>query len=122
MVEFHLSDESLKRLYFVGDTGYNPVDFKEIGKSFNRIDLSLIPIGTYRPKKFMSPVHVGPEEAVQIHKEVGSNLSLGMHWKTFNLSDEPIHQPPYDLFCELERRGVDSGSFLAPEPGQKIYW
>ena len=43
-----------KTLYFVGDTGYNHVDFKKIGEKFQNIDLSLIPIGSYSPPQ----VHV----------------------------------------------------------------
>ena len=32
--------------------------------------------------------HVNPEEAVDIHEDVKSNFSLGIHWGTFNLSYE----------------------------------
>lgn len=111
-----------KTLYFVGDTGYNEHDFKEIGRKFNDIDLSLIPIGAYSPRVFMAPVHVEPKDAVRIHAEVGSNLSLGMHWKTFRLSEEPANQPPFDLFCSMKREKLDPHTFLAPEPGHKINW
>jgi N-acyl-phosphatidylethanolamine-hydrolysing phospholipase D len=114
--------EGLKKFYFVGDTGYNPYDFKKIGMTWNHMDLSLIPIGTYVPRKFMSPVHIEPEHAVQIHKEVNSKLSLGMHWKTFRLSDEPMDRPPYTLFLTLQNQGIDPASFLAVEPGHEINW
>ena len=46
----------------------------------------------------MKAVYINPEEAVMIHVEVGSKLSIGMHWKTFCLSDEPMNRPPYDLY------------------------
>lgn len=32
--------------------------------------------------------HVDPQEAVEIHEDVQSNFSLGIHWGTFNLSYE----------------------------------
>lgn len=111
-----------KVLYFVGDTGYNEHDFKAIGKAFPQIDLSLIPIGAYSPRKFMAPVHVEPDHAVQIHREVGSKLSLGMHWKTFRLSEEPENQPPYDLFVAMKRAELNPHHFLAVDPGHKINW
>lgn len=111
-----------KRFYFVGDTGYNPYDFKAIGEKWKTMDLSLIPIGTYIPRAFMSPVHIEPRDAVRIHLEVGSKLSLAMHWKTFNLADEPLHQPPFDLLLSLNERLVDPSTFLALEPGFEINW
>lgn len=111
-----------KTFYFAGDTGYNPVQFKEIGKRWEKIDLSLIPIGTYVPKKFMQPVHISPKEAVEIHCDVGSRLSLGMHWKTFRLSDEPIDRPPYDLYLAMRERNLSFSTFLPLEPGEYTNW
>lgn len=111
-----------KCFYFVGDTGYNPYDFKQIGAHFKKIDLSLIPIGSYVPRRFMSPVHIEPRDAVRIHKEVHSLLSLGMHWKTFRLSDEPMHQPPFDLLLAMQEEGMDPKTFLPVDPGVAINW
>jgi N-acyl-phosphatidylethanolamine-hydrolysing phospholipase D len=111
-----------KTFYFVGDTGYNSVQFKQIGEAFPKIDLSLIPIGTYVPKKFMQPVHISPEEAVEIHCDVGSRLSVGMHWNTFILSEEVPEMPPYDLFLALERKKLPPSSFLPLRLGQQINW
>ena len=109
-------------MYFVGDTGYNPYDFKNIGEVFGSIDLSLIPIGTYLPYSFMAPVHICPEKAVKIHMEVGSKLSVGMHWKTFKLSEEKQHQPPFDLYQNMLENDLDPLSFRAIDPGQSINW
>lgn len=111
-----------KRFYFTGDTGYNPVGFKEIGQHWSHMDLSLIPIGTYIPIDFMSPVHCSPYDGVEIHQDVSSRLSIGMHWKTFRLSDEPLNRPPYDLFLALQKKGISPSSFLPLEPGCYINW
>ncbi len=111
-----------KTLYFAGDTGYNPYDFKRIGEKFPKIDLSLIPIGAYSPRTFMAPVHVEPQDAVNIHMEVNSKLSLGMHWKTFCLSEEPMEQPPFDLYRSMKKEKLDPHTFLAVDPGYKINW
>lgn len=43
---------------------------------------------------FMAPVHVAPEEAVRIHKDIGACQSVAMHWGTFVLTDEPMDEPP----------------------------
>jgi N-acyl-phosphatidylethanolamine-hydrolysing phospholipase D len=111
-----------KTFYFVGDTGYNPFGFKEIGDRWPEIDLSLIPIGTYVPKTFMQTVHISPYDAVAIHVDVRSHLSLGMHWKTFCLSDEPLDLPPYDLYLAMKQRKLPFETFLPVDPGQNVNW
>ena len=122
VVSFQSLLGAAKQFYFVGDTGYNEVDFKRIGDRFGPMDLSLIPIGTYLPTAFMSPIHIGPNQAVKIHQEVQSKLSLGMHWKTFRLSSEPMHQPPFDLYLAMLKNQLDPLTFLAVEPGVNINW
>lgn len=115
-------ESKTKRFYFVGDTGYNPFDFKSIGEKWSHMDLSLIPIGSYTPRKFMGPVHIDPAQAVEIHKEVSSIRSIAMHWGTFNLSDEERFRPPYDLLVALQKEGIDPLTFLAIPPGHEINW
>lgn len=114
--------QNRKRLYFAGDTGYNDHDFKTIGQKFGGMDLSLLPIGAYAPRKFMQPVHVNPQEAVLIHQEVGSKLSVGGHWGTFRLSNEGLERPPYDLYCALKKADVGTNTFRILNPGQTINW
>ena len=36
----------------------------------------------------MKPHHVDPEEAVQIHEDVGAKTSIGIHWGTFKMTVE----------------------------------
>lgn len=114
--------ERTKRFYFVGDTAYNPYDFKKIGRKFDTIDLCLCPIGTYEPDKFMRTVHSNPEDAVSIHEDVGANLSIGMHWKTFKLSSEAMNQPPYDLYNEMVKRKLNPKQFRPINLGVKVSW
>lgn len=116
------SKKSNKRFYFAGDTGYNPYDFKEIGKRLGSFDLGMIPIGVYSPRRFMKAVHVNPEESVLIHQEVQSKLSVGGHWGTFNLSSEPLDRPPYDLYCALQKQEISTKEFRVLNPGQTINW
>lgn len=111
-----------KKLYFTGDTGYNETDFKMIGNKFKKMDLSLIPIGTYIPRKFMKPVHADPQDAVKIHKDVNSAFSIGMHWRTFQLSDENVFLPPYELYLSLIEGNIDPKKFIVLEPGSYVNW
>jgi len=68
--------EPKKRLFFCGDTGYCPV-FPKIGEYYGPFDLSMIPIGNYCPRHFMSPQHIDPKEAVLIHQEIKSKKKCG---------------------------------------------
>ena len=111
-----------RKIYFCGDTGYNPADFKAIGKRFGHMDLSLLPIGAYIPRKFMSPVHCSPSDAVAIHQDVNSKLSLGMHWATFTLSEEPLERPPFDLYLAMKEKNLDFDAFLPIRPGERVNW
>lgn len=85
-----------KTIYFLGDTGYAPF-FKEAGELFGPIDCAIIPIGAYRPRWYMHPVHVDVKEAVQIHKDVRSRFSIASHWGTFELADDPASEAPLYL-------------------------
>ena len=56
--------------------------FKEIGERIGPFDFSMIPIGAYSPRWFMSPIHCSPEDAVRVHEDIKSKRSVGMHWGT----------------------------------------
>ena len=96
-------------VYFAGDTGYGPF-FTEIGQRFPDIKVGLIPIGAYKPRWFMKPMHVNPEEAIQVHKDVGAEISFGMHFGTFPLADDGMKDPENDFSAAMrlqENRGVN---------------
>jgi N-acyl-phosphatidylethanolamine-hydrolysing phospholipase D len=84
---------SRKRIYFAGDTGYGPV-FQALGHNGRPFDLALLPIGAYEPRLLMKAVHVNPEEAVQIARELHARRIVAMHWGTIQLADEPAFEPP----------------------------
>lgn len=99
------------KFWFAGDTGYNSHDFKEIGERFNGFDAAAIPIAAYAPRWFMKHTHVDPAQAVQIHKDIRSRWSFGIHWGTFVLSDEPIIEPPALVNMELKKRRIPLEEF-----------
>ena len=107
------------RLFFAGDTGYGP-HFKEIGQRLGPFRFSLIPIGAYEPRWFMQMAHTNPEEAVRAHQDVRSELSLGIHFGTFPLTDEPIDAPERELEAARKLHKIDDASFITLEPGSWI--
>jgi N-acyl-phosphatidylethanolamine-hydrolysing phospholipase D len=105
--------------YYAGDTGYSR-DFADTAKHFaprqtealgGGFDLALVPVGAYEPRWFMSQQHVNPMESVRIHQDVGAKRSIGVHWGTFALTDEPLDQPPRDLAVARQALGVKDTDF-----------
>jgi L-ascorbate metabolism protein UlaG (beta-lactamase superfamily) len=88
------------RVYFAGDTGYGP-HFAKTGDAFGPFRLAILPIGAYRPAWFMGPVHENPAEAVAAMKELKARRAIGIHFGTFQLTDEGITRPVEELEAAL---------------------
>jgi L-ascorbate metabolism protein UlaG (beta-lactamase superfamily) len=114
-----VDNKAVGKLYFAGDSGYGP-HFKAIGKQFGPLRLALIPIGAYKPNWFMSPVHVNPAEAVQIHQDVSSGQSVAIHFGTFPLADDGEGEPVTDLKKALESKNIDFDRFRALKNGESV--
>ncbi len=83
-------------VYFAGDTAAGP-HFAAIRERFGAPALSLIPIGAYLPRWFMAPVHIDPAEALQASLALESQISVAIHFATFNLADDAYDAPPQAL-------------------------
>jgi N-acyl-phosphatidylethanolamine-hydrolysing phospholipase D len=114
--------------FFAGDTGYSK-DFADIRARFARrqgadagggFDVALLPIGGYEPRWFMAQQHVDPAEAVQIHQDLGAKRSIGMHWGTFELTDESLDQPPIDLATARAALGLAADAFSTLAIGETV--
>jgi N-acyl-phosphatidylethanolamine-hydrolysing phospholipase D len=78
------------RIWFAGDTALGPVFEKEIARRIGPVDTALVPIGAFLPRDFMRPVHVNPEEALELARIMGAKTAIGMHWGTLPLgADKP---------------------------------
>lgn len=106
-------------VFFAGDTGYSK-DFQDIGRKFGSFDLALIPIGAYAPRWFMQGQHVDPEQAVQIHLDVHAKRSIGIHWGTFELADEPLDEPPRLLAEAVKKAGLPAEAFTVLKHGETV--
>ncbi len=101
-------------IYFAGDTGYNDF-FTKIGEEYAPIKTALIPIGAYIPRWFMSPVHIDPTQALQVHRELGAELSIGMHYGTFPLADDGEDDPLNDF-----KAAKKDENFILLKEGNKV--
>lgn len=105
------------QIYFGGDAGYSR-HYEEINKRYGAIDLALIGIGAYLPSWFMRPMHMNPKEAVRAHHDLAAKQSIGMHYGTFQLSDEAIDQPVKDLQEAVTQAGMDPDKFTVMQDGE----
>jgi N-acyl-phosphatidylethanolamine-hydrolysing phospholipase D len=91
-----------RRAYFAGDTGYHP-EFGAIAARFGPFDVALVPVGSYAPRWIMEPIHLDPEEAARAVRDLLAGADgplprrmpvVPIHWGTFQLTDEPMDEPP----------------------------
>ena len=113
-------------IYHAGDTGYrsSPTSvaicpaFTEIGSRLGPFDLSFLPIWRGGTLGFISnfglrlshndvpaTLHATPADAVEIHREVGSRVSVGVHFGTFIGSENES----YEAVIEFAEACVEGG-------------
>lgn len=107
---------SLGNIYFAGDTGYGKF-LKDIGRKFGPMLTSIIPIGAYKPRWFMKSIHMSPEEAVKAHKDVQSQRSIAMHFGTFPMADDGMHEPVEELAKAKDNYQIPEENFSALDQG-----
>lgn len=54
----------------------------------------------------MRPNHISPHESITAAEEMGAKITIPMHYGTFDLSDEPLHDPPQVFKTEAKRRNI----------------
>lgn len=106
---FMLQTERLS-IYFAGDTGSGP-HVEEIARRFPEIDLSILPIGAFRPEWFMGEVHMSPQDAVNAHRALRSSVSVAGHFGTFPLADDGDDEAVQELHEILRRIPMQGTEF-----------
>jgi len=104
-------------VYFAGDTGYSH-HFQLIAQKFPKIDLALLPIGAYEPRWFMKESHMNPADAVQAHQDLRAHRSVAIHFGTWQLTDEALHEPPQHLAEALVAAKVPQDHFWVLKEGE----
>jgi L-ascorbate metabolism protein UlaG (beta-lactamase superfamily) len=83
------------RFFYSGDTGYGKL-FQDVGARLGPFDMAFVKIGAYGPGQAWTDIHMTPEQAVQVHRDVRAKRMFPVHWSTFNLAyhdwDEPIRR------------------------------
>lgn len=103
-------------IYNSGDTGYAH-HFSELPEMFPHIDYCMVGIGAYKPRWFMKPNHISPYDALTASADMHAHVTIPMHYGTFDLSDEPLFDPPHVFAAEAKKRGME---ILLPELGEIV--
>ena len=113
-------------LFYSGDTGYSP-DFADVRARYagrqraadgGGFDLAVLSIGAYEPAWFMHDQHADPAETLRIRRDVGAKRALGVHWGTFQLSDESLDEPPRAFDAARRAEGLDADAAFVLAVGE----
>jgi N-acyl-phosphatidylethanolamine-hydrolysing phospholipase D len=110
-----------RRFYFAGDTGYFP-GFGDVGARLGPFGLAALPIGAYEPAAMMRPFHMNPEEALQAAHDVHAAHVIGVHYGTFDLTDEPLDEPPRRFHAAAPIHGIAAADAWTPPVGETRQW
>lgn len=107
------------KIFFNGDSGFSTGWWVErLTTKHGKIDAAMLPIGAYAPRWFMIDSHMDPDESVRVFQMLGQPLSIGFHWGTFQLTDEPMMEPKERLEAAVKREGIDPARFRTLDPGE----
>jgi L-ascorbate metabolism protein UlaG (beta-lactamase superfamily) len=114
-------DNGRGRILFAGDSAAGP-QWDLIRARLGPPGLALLPIGAYEPRWFMAAAHMNPDEAVQAHLALQAATSVGMHFGTFQLTDEAIDAPLLALEAARAVHGVAADAFVTHGFGEtRVY-
>ena len=111
---FLIQNSAGRTVFHCGDSAYFE-GFTRIGETA-AIDLALMPIGAYDSMSGRE-VHMNPEEALTSFTDLGAKHMMPMHYGTFPLGGEPMHEPLERLHTTAAERSLTE-NVTAPEEGQ----
>jgi L-ascorbate metabolism protein UlaG (beta-lactamase superfamily) len=105
-----------RTVYHCGDSAM----FDGFGEIANRhpVEIALLPIGAYDCPSGR-PVHMNPEEALDVFQMIGAQKMIPMHHDTFPISGEPLHEPMERLVRGADERDLRDSLRVLRE-GQSI--
>jgi L-ascorbate metabolism protein UlaG (beta-lactamase superfamily) len=102
------------RVFYSGDTALTP-EFGDVGERFGPFDLTLIESGAYNAA--WADMHLGPEQAVAVHRMVRGDVMVPVHWSTFDLALHGWTEPAERVRAAAEAAGIRAAF---PRPGESV--
>ncbi len=105
---------SQRRVFYSGDTAMFD-GFRQIGERLGPFDATMIEVGAY--DAMWADVHLGPEQAVQAHRDVRGGVLFPVHWGTFDLALHSWVEPAERVLASAHATGARA---VTPRPGESI--
>jgi L-ascorbate metabolism protein UlaG (beta-lactamase superfamily) len=90
-------------VFFSGDTGLT-TEYAAIGRRLGPFDLAMLEVGAFHPA--WGHIHLGPRNALEALRLLGSGALLPVHWGTFSLAMHAWDDPAETLLALAPERGV----------------
>lgn len=101
-------------VFFSGDTGLT-TEYATIRDRLGAFDLVMLEVGAYHPS--WGHIHLGPENALEALRLLGSGAFLPVHWGTFALAMHAWDQPAETLLSLGQSRGA---RLVMPRLGEPV--
>jgi L-ascorbate metabolism protein UlaG (beta-lactamase superfamily) len=105
-------------LYFAGDTGPGDMRWASEAARAGPVRFAMLPIGAYHFDGRKTGNHIGPAQAVTAFRQLDAAYALGVHWGTFEMTDEGINEPVTGLAAALRREGIVPSRFRVTQAGE----
>jgi L-ascorbate metabolism protein UlaG (beta-lactamase superfamily) len=79
-----------RSMFYSGDTGLIP-EYADIGARLGPFDMVALEVGAHHPA--WGTIHLGPDNAVEAWRMLGSGAFLPVHWGAFDLALHDWHEP-----------------------------
>jgi L-ascorbate metabolism protein UlaG (beta-lactamase superfamily) len=64
---------------------------------------------------------MNPDDAVKAFLDLQATRFVAMHWGTFKLTDEPMHEPPLLTRALWEDQRLENERLVIPAVGQTVW-
>lgn len=109
-----------QKMWFGGDLAMGDGSYyKAIADRFAPIDVSFLPIGSYKPSRY-TRVHASPRQSAQLHLLTKTRKSLAMHWGTFGMVFDRLEDGPKDLARARKELEIPESDFYVPKHGEIV--
>lgn len=111
-----------RKVFYSNITGYNKDFYSNLRNLYGNFDLSILPIGSYKPQRILKNLQVNPENSLKISREINSKETIGISWGTFESFDLNPLEPTLELGRIREKYCSSISEFYTVPINKTIYF